>query len=67
MDTLDRIESMRSQGQSLTLRWGEDTDAWEVSWITSGERFTSVSRNLRLALDGAYNAAVSALSPGATR
>lgn len=67
METLERIEYMRAHGSSLMLSWSETEDGWTVSWIISGERFTSVSRNLRLALDGAYNAAVSALAPGASR
>lgn len=31
---------MVGHGSSVDLNWGEDTDAWECSWITSGDRST---------------------------
>jgi hypothetical protein len=41
------IEDMRSKGSSLVLNWGEDTGAWEVSWITSGVRHVGISHDLQ--------------------
>jgi adenylosuccinate lyase len=35
---------------SLTLTWGEDTDTWEVAWITGGERFVACDGRLEVAL-----------------
>jgi hypothetical protein len=48
-----RIEHRKNHGSSLTLNWGEDTDAWEVDWITSGRRFVGVCRDLGCALEQA--------------
>lgn len=31
---------MQQMGSSVDLNWGEDTGAWECSWISSGKRFT---------------------------
>ena len=36
---------MQAMGSSVDLNWDEDTDLWECSWITSGERFTGFSKN----------------------
>lgn len=48
------LEQMRERGSSVILNWGEDTNCWECSWITSGKRYTGVSTNpheaVRLAL-----------------
>jgi hypothetical protein len=33
---------MQRYGSSVTLNYGEDTGLWECSWITGGERRTSV-------------------------
>jgi hypothetical protein len=48
------IEDMRSHGESLVLNWGEDTGAWEVSWITSGVRHVGISHDLQEACLRAY-------------
>lgn len=43
---------MKERGSSLTLDWGEDSDMWECSWISGGDRFTGVARSpLRAAVD----------------
>ena len=42
-DALRLVLWMQHHGSSLTLNWGEDTDAWECSWITGGLRFTGCS------------------------
>lgn len=44
------IEHMVDHGSSLTINWGEDTGCYEVDWITSGERFRGVSRELYQAI-----------------
>lgn len=33
---------MQRHGSSVILNYGEDTGLWECSWITGGDRFTSV-------------------------
>jgi hypothetical protein len=33
---------MQRHGSSVVLNYGEDTGLWECSWITGGDRFTSV-------------------------
>lgn len=60
MDTLARIEYMRTHGSSLIMNWGEDTGVWEVAWITSGRRFCGFSKDLRAAVDQAHTAAADA-------
>lgn len=47
---LKALEYMGQHGSSVTVNWGEDTGAWEVSWITDGKRYTGVSANLQMAL-----------------
>lgn len=44
--TTDRLVYMQEHGSSVLLNWGEDTNLWECSWITGGERYTGVSRYL---------------------
>lgn len=34
---------MKIHGSSVILNWGEDNNAWECSWISSGERFVGIS------------------------
>ncbi len=34
---------MAEHGTSVDLNWGEDTDCWECSWVTSGNRHTGFS------------------------
>ena len=42
--TLDQLlTEMQEHVSSVALNWVEDTNAWECSWITGGERFTGVS------------------------
>lgn len=60
MTTEERIEYMREHGSSLIMNWGEDTAVWEVSWITSGKRFTGFSKDLRTALDTSHRKATDA-------
>jgi hypothetical protein len=55
IDTMDptieaMLEWMARQSQSCTLDYGEDTGAWECSWILRGERYTAVSPKLRNAV-----------------
>jgi len=52
-----RLEHLINHGSSLTISWGEDTGCFEVDWITSGERFFGVSRNLNSALEEAESKA----------
>ena len=33
---------MQRNGSSVVLNYGEDTGLWECSWITGGERITTV-------------------------
>lgn len=65
METLELIEYLKRQGR-VTME-GDEENGWVVTWVRGGEKFASVSRNLRLALDGVYNAAVNAFAPGARR
>ena len=37
---------MQAHGSSLILNYGEDTEHWECSWITSGTRYLGVRRTL---------------------
>ena len=40
-----------SIGQSLILNWGEDTQVWEVAWISEqGDRYCGFNASLRLAV-----------------
>jgi hypothetical protein len=48
---------MSCKGSSVLLSWGEDTQAWECSWITGGERFTGVHGSMRLAVLASLNKA----------
>jgi hypothetical protein len=52
----DVLAFMRHNGSSLTLNWGEDTDQWECSWITGGDRFTGVGRSVLSAVMQSYEA-----------
>jgi hypothetical protein len=56
-DLANRIEYMVNHGSSLTVNWGEDNGCYEVDWITGGERFRGVSRNLLDAMQQAVDAA----------
>jgi len=46
---------MKDKGSSVDLNYGEDTDAWECSWITGGERYTGVNKEIRLSVLGSLN------------
>ena len=37
------LSYMQGRGSSVDLNYGEDTGQWECSWITSGERTTTVA------------------------
>lgn len=41
---------MIDNGSSLILDWGEDSHMWECSWISGGERFTGLQKEIRLAI-----------------
>lgn len=41
---------MRENGSSVVINWGEDDDAWEVSWITGGKRYSAFHSKLEVAL-----------------
>jgi hypothetical protein len=48
--SLDKILVwMKENGSSVTLNWGEDTGAWEISWITGGTRYTGCATDIRQA------------------
>lgn len=52
------IEMLRRAGSSLIMNWSEDTDCWEVDWITAGKRYRGISNALIGALiDAESNAA----------
>lgn len=36
---------LKERGSSVELNWGEDTDMWECSIISGGDRFTGVARD----------------------
>lgn len=40
---------MQLRGSSVLLNWGEDNDAWECSWISSGKRTTAFASDPELA------------------
>jgi hypothetical protein len=42
----DCLVKMATRGQSISLHYGEDTGLWECSWVTSGKRYTGVSRDI---------------------
>lgn len=42
----DIIIELKRDGSSLIMNWGEDTDCWEVAWITGGVRFVAVGDDL---------------------
>lgn len=44
------LEGMKLGGSAVSVSWGEDTDCWEVSWITGGNRYTGISKNLLTAV-----------------
>jgi hypothetical protein len=53
----ERIDYLRGRANSLILNWGEDTNTWEVSWITSGKRYTWTSTELGRAVYEVWRAA----------
>ena len=63
MNVVHQIEHLINHGSSLTLNWGEDTGCWEVDWITSGERFRGVSRDLGAAMQQALSNAEERFGP----
>lgn len=60
------LEWMADGGSSVLVNFGEDTGAWECSWITGGIRFTGVHGLIRNAvlesINKAFAKAVSANS-----
>jgi hypothetical protein len=44
------LQFMRERGTSVTLNWGEDTDAWEATWITVGDRYLAADHDVVRAL-----------------
>jgi hypothetical protein len=58
-----RLEHFINHGSSLLLNWGEHMGCWEVEWITSGQRFRAVSRNLHIALQQVDALARGTLAP----
>jgi hypothetical protein len=52
---------LRQCGSSLIMNWGEDTDCWEVDWITAGKRYHGISNALIGALIAAESNAARAL------
>lgn len=51
------LEWMADGGSSVLLNFGEDTGAWECSWITGGERFTGIHGLIRKAVLESVNKA----------
>lgn len=51
MDLKDKIVWLKQHGSSLTMNWGEDTDTWDVEWISGGERRSVSAPTLEYALD----------------
>ena len=45
---------MADKGSSVVLDYGEDTGQWEASWITGGNRYVGVNRDVEDALEEAY-------------
>ncbi len=66
----ENLLHMQKHGQSVTLNWGEDTQLWECSWITGGDRYTAFSSYAttaaQSAIDQAHKATGGAASPRAT-
>lgn len=50
----DVLLFMAHKGSSVELNWGEDTDAWECSWITGGTRFVGAANIAPLAICCAF-------------
>jgi hypothetical protein len=46
----ETLEWMKTNGSSVLLNWGEDTNAWECSWISGGKRFTGCQTLQRLSI-----------------
>ena len=46
----DILMELKAKGSSLILNWGEETDCWEVSFITREERYYAVNTHLLFAL-----------------
>jgi hypothetical protein len=40
-DTVGHIRRMAEQGSCLTLTWDEESGYWDISWITSGIRYSA--------------------------
>ena len=53
----DVLVWMSCKGSAVSLSFGEDTNAWECSWITGGERFTGIHGTARLAILASLNKA----------
>lgn len=46
-----KLQLMADRGSSVTLNWGEDTNAWECSWITGGKRFSASEERMEDAVN----------------
>lgn len=38
----EQLDYLVAKGSSVTLNWGEDTGAWEATWISGGVRHGGV-------------------------
>jgi hypothetical protein len=54
VDLKEALTWLKRRCSSVLLNWGEDTDNWECSFISAGERYTAIS----LLPDTAVNMAV---------
>ena len=46
------LGKLQKCGSSIFLNWGEDTNGWEVSVVSSGRRFVFCASDLGDAIDG---------------
>ena len=44
------VSFMQCKGSAVSVNWGEDTHAWECSWITGGERYTGTGGTAEVAV-----------------
>jgi hypothetical protein len=61
------VEWMAKEGSSFLLNYGEDTGAWECSWILRGERYIGNSMELIHAVRECLKMAGLIIVPGSTR
>jgi hypothetical protein len=62
LDFAELVNEMKQCGSSLCIDWGEDTDRWEVSWITSGVRYTAVGQFMQDTVRQCYEKAKTAIA-----